>query len=431
MIIISTQFKSIEEKNYFFLKLAKFYFPYIIAIVFIFVLFEPILTKFISDILYLESSTIIYSAIYWAILYSFTSLFFLFFHSSFQAINDLKIANIYQGFLTLIPGFSLIFSFFFKLRIDSFFFTCFLISFVFGIIMAFHYLLCYSSKITFENSYRSSINNIVVTSSTSLVLNIISVSISNLDILMLSNFSISDSDIVNFSVLQKIILLQTMIFGTICSTLLPMFGKWYGSNNFHLIRLNFNIFLKTLLTVASFIIFFNILFMKDIIEIWIGKTGFIGNEILVILSLSIYIYITYTLSYTVLHSFNIKRKLTLIFTVLETFFKIFISYFLIKYFGHIGAAFGVLVFGLLVEFPLYTCMLNYYSYKKIQLDIGFLFKHSMLMIVYLYFLYQYVSSLIFEIRIVSFVLISFLYLLSNYLLLSSEDKRLLSKLKNK
>lgn len=428
LIVIGTQFKTLEEKNNFFLKVSKFYFPYIIMLVSIIVLFKPLLTEFISFLLKLDTSEIILSAIFWAILYCITNIFFLFFHSIFQAVNKLKTANIYQGFLTIIPSFSLIICYFFKLRINTFFLICFLTVFIIGIIMTFHYLIYYSRSIVNENSYRSSVNNIVVTSFAALVLNIISVSLSNIDILMLSNFNFSDAIIVNYSVMQKIILLQTMIFGTIFTTLLPMFGKWYGSNNFKLIKFNYNIFLKSLLTISSVIIFFNVLFFKDIIELWIGETKFIGKEVLLILSLSIYVYISYSVSYSVIHSFNIKRKLTLIIALFETLFKIGLSFIFTKYFGYIGVAIGVLAFGLLIEFPTYSWMLHHYSNKKVKLNYRFLIQHSLIMLINIYVIYYYIFYLDLSLRIILFFFISVSYLLLNYKIISKDERNLIYKL---
>jgi O-antigen/teichoic acid export membrane protein len=428
LITISTQFGTLGEKNYFFLKLAKIYLPYILFLVLLVVLFKRALTDSISTVLKFETSDIILSAIFWAILYTLLNLFFLFFHSIFQAVNNLRTANLYQGFLTVIPSLSLLFCFYFKYRINTYFLICFLMVVVVGVIMASHYLIYYSKKIVIENSYRSSIKNIFATSVTALVLNVISVSMSSIDILMMSSFNIADSVIVNYSVLQKVVSLQLMIFGTICSTLLPMFGKWYGLNNFKLISFNYNIFLKSMLTVFSIIIFFNVLFMKDILHIWIGETVFIGNEVLLILSLSIYVYISYSLSYTVLHSFNIKRKLTLVLTVFETLLKMLISFILIKIYGYIGAAVGVLLFGLLIEFPLYTWMLDYYSNRRVQLEYRFLLKHSSLMLIYLYIFQHFVSALDLSFRIILFFLISFLYLFSNYIIIKKDDRELISKL---
>ena len=99
-----------------------------------------------------------------------------------------------------------------------------------------------------------------------------------------------------------------------------------------------------------------------------------------------------------------------------------------KYFGYIGVAIGVLAFGLLIEFPIYSWMLYHYSNKKVKLNYKFLIKHSLIMLINIYIIYYYLFYLDLSLRIILFFFISLSYLFLNYKIISKEDRNLISKL---
>lgn len=314
--------------------------------------------------------------------------------SLFTALHKLHLSNVIQGFATLQYPLALLITIFFNENIQFYFSIASLFACINIIIFLFIYLKFYipGEEVESPSDYFHSKRNIAITSLTALSITIISLIINQVDILIISYY-LTKIEVVQYSILAKIIGLEILLYGVFFSAITPLIAKWYRQNNFDKIKLIHSVSFNIMSVIGGIILLGNILFMQNFITLWVGESQYIGTINVLMYSLFIYLFGMYSINYITYSSFNIKRKMTLIASMLEPSIKIILSILFTKYFGISGTLASMLFLGLFITFPLTTFFLYNFSNGLIQVNLSYTFKNFFLLIFPLLSVSYYLSSL--------------------------------------
>lgn len=343
--------------------------------------------------------------------------------SLFIALHKLHLSNLMQGFATLQYPFALYFTIMLEENIQFYFSLASLFAWLNILIFLLIYLKIYAPKEKTEShsDVFHSNRNILVTSFTALSITIISLIINQIDVLIISYY-LTKPEVVQFSILAKIIGLESLLYGVFFGTLAPIIGKWYRQNNFEKIKA-MHLTAVNLMSVAGGIILLgNMLFMHKFISLWVGQEHYVGVLNTIIYSLFIYLFGMYSINFITYSSFNIKRKTTLIISIVEPSIKIILSILLTKFYGISGTIFSTFLLALFITFPITTLMLHNFSNQLILLNLSYPLKNFFLLILPLLTLSYYISNLSLGISIFLGVILLFLYILGSWLQMDLNQK---------
>lgn len=365
-----------------------------------------------------------------AILYICSNSILAYMQAIYSALHEIHIANIYAGLLTLLPILSLFIVC--KHNGDVVFYFQILACLNFGLgIISF---LLYSRNRTTESLdlsqsdlIRLSTKNIIITAITATVITIVSLVINQFDTLVVSYY-LSKDIVVQYSILNKVISIESMAYGLIFSSILPLLSNWFAEQNYDLIQQAHKKMLILMSVIGGAVVIGNMLFFEIFVSAWVGHSVFAGFLPILLYSIFSYISCLYSVNYITYSSFNIGRKLMVLAAIVEPTIKIILTLYLTSKYGLVGTLLSVVLLAALVTFPMTSWFLTKLSGGQITMSFCFTLKHFLLAILP----FMLISSLLSEQGVFIRLILLSTYLLFSWLLISKKDRLFLTYLlKNK
>lgn len=259
-----------------------------------------------------------------------------------SALNSIGKSYLNNTFaiITSIIGFSIILlTRIFCLSLDQYVFLYLLnlISFSFIKLFILFYYLRNNIKVSIETE-KNEENSFKFIFSTGINLSLFSLPsllIPNISNLIISNF-IGMEALVPYSIIYKLFTTAFTFLLNINVSASPILGAEFGKKNFHYLKNKLQTLFYITIFVSFFIAYGVILFSKPFIYLWTGSIkNFPGFGISLALSIYFIGYGFNNFNQVQINSFNFVKN-NWIFSWVESLFVIFISYFLIKFFGVIG-----------------------------------------------------------------------------------------------
>lgn len=370
--VIGSQLSSLELNKILLKKINKLFFPYILTLsLFFSIAYKPVWHFLINNFYNGKIEDSYYAQIFLYLgLNLLLSLIFAIFQSFFISIKKIYISNIYQLITSLFNYIILILAIKCSLDIKQYFLLLLLVNIFIGVISIAHVFYLFKDintdilKLSNMEVNKLSYRNIYITAITSTVILVISLILTQTDSLLIPYF-MSASDLVKFSVLFKVITYEYIVYNIIFSTIVPYLGTWFHQGKWDEIN---KVYLKLLImsgVIGISVIYVNTVYLKDIINFWLKKSIYIDINILIMLSIFLFINGIYSVNYIIYSTFNVKRKQMILISFIEPICKVCLSYIFIKNLGLIGAPISVLVQGFFVTLPITSLCLKFFSDNRV------------------------------------------------------------------
>jgi O-antigen/teichoic acid export membrane protein len=213
---------------------------------------------------------------------------------------------------------------------------------------------------TKDHSYRTILSTGIRLSLYGMAL-LIPTSISNL---IISN-SISVGSVTPYQLTYKLFYVAFAFLSAINLSAAPLYGKEFSSNNWKWIVAKYESFFMLSVLVGGGIWLGGMLFLKDIIYIWVGHQGYAGILTVALLGAWIFVSSLSNVNYIIINSLNYTKGIALI-SWFEVIIFIISSFILVQHLGIAGIAASLLIGSLLVTQWALPAMLYRKSQKKLR-----------------------------------------------------------------
>jgi len=260
-----------------------------------------------------------------------------------------------------------------------------------------------------DNTYRS----IIITGGRLCLYGLAIMVSTNIGNLIISN-SIDVANVTPYQLTYRLYFFAFTILTAINLSATPLYGKEFANKNWPWLINKYNTFFIISILAGGGIWLGGILFLKDIIFLWVGDQGYAGILTVILLGAWIFTSCLSNVNYVVVNSFNYTKGVPLI-SWGEALIFILISVILIKPIGIAGVAAGFLIGSLLITQWALPLLLFRRSGRKLKYNFRILFT---LMSAFLFFIpISYFQQIYFElwyIRLLVGILIFSVYLLFCY-----------------
>lgn len=395
-----------EYKNDILLKkILKHFLPFICIVLFTFISFYPEFWSYIVKTFYAGKINEVEfeKVFFYAGLNILLSAVIVIFQSVFNAIKKIYIVNIYQLIGTIFSFGALVFTVNKKLSMENYFMIIFMLNLIIGLISIIHLILLLffnkEKKVILEENdiLKLRYRNIYITSFSATSIAIISIIISQTDYLIIPYF-LNNADLVVFNISFKFISYELIVYSIIFSSVIPHIGEWFHNEKWDEIKNMYDRVTIISICLGFLVVSFNMIFLKDFVNVWLKKSVEIDIIIIMLLSVYFFCFGLYSANYIIYSTFNVKRKVMIILSVIEPLLKIFISYILIKHFALIGAALSVMILGLVVTLPITSVSLRYFSENKVTINAKIISASFFLLVLEIISLYFISNINIFKIK---------------------------------
>ncbi len=365
-----------------------------------------------------------------AILYVCSNSILAYMQAIYSALHKIDIANIYAGILTLLPILSLFIVI--NHNGDVVFYFQILACLNLGLgILSFLLYLCNKAAeqpdLSQSDLVRLSKRNIAVTAITATAITVVSLVINQFDTLVVSYY-LSKDVVVQYSILNKVVTIESMSYGLVFSSILPLLSNWFAEKNYDLIQQAHEKMLVLMSIIGGAVIIGNMLFFELFVSAWVDHSVFAGYLPIILYSIFSYFSSLYSVNYITYSSFNIGRKLMIFAAIVEPTIKIILTLYLTSKYGLIGTLLSVVLLAVLVTFPMTSWFLTKLSGGQITMSFHFILKHFGLAILP----FMLMASVLSEQGVFIRLILLTLYLLTSWLLISKKDRLFLTYLlKNK
>lgn len=145
-----------------------------------------------------------------------------------------------------------------------------------------------------------------------------------------------------YSLSNKLCFLSTYIFSLITETVSPTFTKYYTLNNFENLKLLYIRVVKVTTAIVIPIIIFFITCGHPFINLWVGKSNFVGMPIFIIFNLMLIPHALGTPAGLLLQAIG-ENKAFMYSEMVNAVLNLLLSTILVKYYGLMGIALGTLL----------------------------------------------------------------------------------------
>lgn len=218
-----------------------------------------------------------------------------------------------------------------------------------------------------DNTYRA----IVVTGARLSLYGIALMVSSNISNLIISN-SIDVASVTPYQLTYKLYFLAFTFLTAINLSAAPLFGKEFAGKNWEWLVDKYNTFFIVSVFAGGGIWLGGMLFLKDIINVWVGEQGYAGISTVIFLGAWIFTSCISNINYVVVNSFNYTKGIALI-SWSEAFVFISSSVILIRYAGIAGVAAGLLIGASFVTQWALPLMIFRRSERRLKYNFRFLF----------------------------------------------------------
>lgn len=163
----------------------------------------------------------------------------------------------------------------------------------------------------------------------------------NISNLIISN-TLNVSSVTPFILNYKLYYMAFLFITAINLSSAPLFGKEYGQKNWYWIKNAYHNFFIITVVLGGAICLGGLLFLRDILYLWVGSEGYAGFGLIVILGLYFFFNSISNINYIIINSLNYTSKIGFI-SWAETGLFILFSIVFVKYVGVYGVALGMLI----------------------------------------------------------------------------------------
>lgn len=265
---------------------------------------------------------------------------------------------------------------------------------------------------------RMSNKNIAVTAITATTITIVSLVLNQFDTIVVS-YNLTKENIVQYSILNKIIIIESLGYGLVFSSVLPLLANWFADKKFYLIEESHRRLQILMSVLGGASIIGNVLFLEIFISAWVGSAGYAGFLSVLMYSLFSYISAIYSVNYVIYSSFNTGRKLMILAAMMESIVKVTLTICLTRTLGLNGTVLSCVLHAGFVTFPLTLWFLKKLSSGKIRISYQFATKHMLVIILP----FTCISSAMGENGgILARILVLSAYLFASWLLIAPKDR---------
>jgi len=271
-------------------------------------------------------------------------------------------------------------------------------------------------------SSESEISYIFATGLRSLLIGLAAMIVWNTNNIILSNI-LGIESVTPFSITFKYYGIIFSLIFAINGSLISIFGKEIGKENWRWINDTYTKFIKIMTIVGGGSWLFGILFFKEIIEIWSGKNSFAGIETTIILGAYCYLLSLVNLNSTIISAFNYLKGYSII-CWLEAAINIVFTTIFVKKLGISGAALGTFIACLVGPVWLLPVWIIKKSKSLITYKIGYTIKHFIFILIPLVILSIVIITIINNliIRLILSIIIFNVYIIISIKVLPEIDK---------
>lgn len=286
--------------------------------------------------------------------------------------------------------------------------------------------ISYSDKNNTENSI--SYKELLTISLRFFVIGISSFAIWNFDFIIISNY-LGSKEVALYSIAFKLFQFVFVFLSYLSSSLIPIFGREFGLNNWNWIKYTYNNTILIFSMIGGLTWIGSLLFFKEFIYIWAGKDNFVGIVSIFFLGAYSYLISTVNLNAGIINSFNYTKGTYLI-SIIEASIKIISSVLLIKVLKSSTAlAIGTFLSSVLCVFWMLPLIIQKKSKNQIILEKKPVIVHFFSVLLPLLILSVMLQILKFN--SIYKVLVSFILLCSyvyfSYILVPKDVKKILSR----
>jgi O-antigen/teichoic acid export membrane protein len=192
----------------------------------------------------------------------------------------------------------------------------------------------------------------------------------NLSNLIISN-TLGVAKVVSYSLVYKLLNIAfTFLYG-LNSSMSPLLGKEFGLQNWKWIIKTYNRLFLITSFLASLIVVGSVLFIDDIILVWVGPGNFVGIATVIVLSLWFFIGGLSNINYMVINAFNYTKGIYFI-TWADIVIFLVSSSFLVHSIGILGVALALLSGSTLVSIWILPLMVYKRSGGRLKYDFRYL-----------------------------------------------------------
>ena len=348
----------------------------------------------------------------------------------FIGMNKVYISELYRIFATLVNFIAVVIAVYFHIEILNFALLWLGGQLLINIIAAVHVVTKYMhigqeksvyNSIQYETILKSGFSFFQVGAAATIVW--------STDNLVISHF-LSPESVTPYSIGFKIFTYIFLFSAIINGVIGPMYGNAFAKNDWGSIQKYTMMIHKVLPVFGAIAWVFLILFSKDIIILWTGKSDAYGGYLLAF-SLGLYGYVlSYLNTYaTLVYSLNYANK-TVHIAWIEAVLNFIFSVILIQYFGIGGVALGTALAALSVSIIL-PKKIKEITNDKIIYNFDYTKKHFIYLTIPFIVLSVCIVEFSLFIRVVIFAFMSILYISLNWNFLSMNDKNIVINLLRK
>jgi len=260
------------------------------------------------------------------------------------------------------------------------------------------------------------------------VIGISSFAIWNFDFIIIGNY-LGSKEVALYSIAFKLFQFIFVFLSYLSSSLIPIFGREFGLNNWDWIKNTYNTTTLIFSMIGGLTWLGSLLFFKEFIYIWAGKTSFVGIVPIFFLGAYSYLISTVNLNSGIINSFNYTKGTYLI-SIIEASIKIISSIVLIKILKSSSAlAIATFLSSILCVFWILPLIIKKKSKNKIIFEKKLVRKHFFKVLLPFLGLSVTVQMLnldsIYRLGISLIILCSYAYF--SYILVPKDVKKILSR----
>lgn len=185
------------------------------------------------------------------------------------------------------------------------------------------------------------------------------------------------ASVVPYSVTFKLFYIMFSVIFTVNNAALSLMGREFGNNNWAWINKIYSNLLIITVILGGAAWLFGLFFLKDIIRLWVGDTGYAGLTVVFFLGAYSYIFGMVNLNAGLINAFNYTHIMPVVGWV-EAGIKFSVTYMGLRLWGIQGAAIGTFVGCLLSNTWLLPVILRKRSLGQMNINNAFLIKHFIL-----------------------------------------------------
>lgn len=351
--------------------------------------------------------------------------------NSFAAYEKAYLSSMFNTVSVILNFFALIATVFFKFSLPIYGMIYGTITLILNLIKAVLYYKVSKNYKKISNIEQTEIKDsnykTIITMGIRLTLYGITVLIStNITNLIISN-KLGVAQVVPYSLAYRLLYIAFTFLYTINIASAPLLGKEYGNRNWEWIKKSYNNLFIITVFISGLIFIGAVLFIKDILNLWVGANNFVGMPALIFMGIWFFIGGLSNINYMIINSFNFTKGIVYA-SWSEMIIFIVTAIFCVNKMGVSGVTFGMALGAVLVP----SWILPFIIYKKSEGKLKYNYKYfikSIIIIFMIIIISIYIQIKIEDvfIRIFISIIMILLYMIFSFKFFPEETKISITK----